>query len=54
MIIQSPIENSTVNFVAPIIFNTDNQTMAQIIIDNRNDFSIAEPIKNYLKGSENG
>ncbi|MEW5831229.1 MAG: flagellar assembly protein FliW [Campylobacterota bacterium] len=54
MIIQSPIENSTVNFVAPIIFNTDNQTMAQIIIDNRNDFSIAEPIKTYLKGSENG
>lgn len=54
MIIQSPIENSTVNFVAPIIVNTDNQTMAQIIIDNRNDFSIAEPIKNYLKGSENG
>lgn len=54
MIVQTPIENSTVNFVAPLIFNTDNQVMAQIIIDDRNDFSIAEPIKNYLKGPENG
>ena len=50
MILQSPIENSTVNFVAPLIFNADNQTMAQIIIDNRADFGIAEPIKSYLKG----
>lgn len=50
VILTSPIENSTINFVAPLIFNTDNGTMAQIIIDNRSDFSIAEPIKNYLKG----
>lgn len=49
VILNTPIENSTVNFVAPLIFNTDNQTMAQIIIDNRADFSIAEPIKTYLK-----
>ncbi|MGZ5208701.1 MAG: flagellar assembly protein FliW [Sulfuricurvum sp.] len=48
VILNTPIENSTVNFVAPLIFNTDNQTMAQIIIDNRADFSIAEPIRNYL------
>ncbi|MDD5716406.1 MAG: flagellar assembly protein FliW [Sulfuricurvum sp.] len=52
MILQTPIENSTINFVAPLIFNTDNHTMAQIIIDNRSDFGISEPIKNYLKGSE--
>lgn len=51
MILQTPLEKSTINFVAPLIFNTDNQTMAQIIIDNRSDFGIAEPIKNYLKGS---
>ncbi len=50
MILQSPIERSTINFVAPIIFNTDNQTMAQIIIDNRADFGIAEPVEKYLKG----
>ncbi|MGA9046084.1 flagellar assembly protein FliW [Sulfuricurvum sp.] len=53
MILQTPIEHSTINFVAPLIFNTDNQTMAQIIVDNRADFGIAEPIKKYLKESEN-
>jgi len=51
MILQTPLEKSTINFVAPLIFNTDNQTMAQIIVDNRSDFGIAEPIKNYLKSS---
>lgn len=50
VILSSSIEDSTINFVAPLIFNTDNQTMAQIIIDNRPDFAIAEPIRNYLKG----
>ena len=50
VILTTPIENSTINFVAPLIFNTDNQTMAQIIIDNRADFGIADPIKNYLNG----
>ena len=51
MILQTPIENSTINFIAPLIFNTDNQTMAQIIIDNRADFGIAESVNSYLKGS---
>jgi flagellar assembly factor FliW len=53
MILQRPIEKSTINFVAPIVFNTDNQTMAQIIVDNRSDFGISEPISNYLNGSDN-
>lgn len=52
MILQTPIENSTINFIAPLIFNTDNQTMAQIIIDNRADFGIAESVNSYLKGSQ--
>ena len=54
MILQSPIEKSTINFVAPLVFNTYNQMMAQIIVDNRMDFGIAEPISNYLKGEANG
>lgn len=54
VILHTEIENSTINFVAPLIFNTDNQTMAQIIIDNRTDFSIADPIYTYLKEPENG
>lgn len=53
VILNTTIEESTINFVAPLIFNTDNQTMAQIIIDNRADFSISEPIRNYLKGGSN-
>ena len=53
VILNTSIEESTINFVAPLIFNTDNQTMAQIILDNRPDFAIAEPIRNYLKGSAN-
>lgn len=51
MILQTPIEKSTINFVAPLIFNTDTQSMAQIIIDNRADFGIAEPIEKYLQKS---
>lgn len=53
VILNTSIEESTINFVAPLIFNTDNQTMAQIIIDNRPDFAIAEPIRNYLKETSN-
>jgi len=53
LILHTPIENSTINFVAPLIFNTDNQTMAQIIIDNRADFSITDPIRNYLSLNNN-
>lgn len=53
VILSSTIENSTINFIAPLVFNTDNQSMAQVIIDNRPDFEIAEPIRNYLKGKSN-
>ncbi len=53
VILNTSIEESTINFIAPLIFNTDNQTMAQIILDNRPDFTIAEPIRNYLKGGSN-
>lgn len=49
VILTTPIEESSINFVAPLVFNTTNGTMAQIILDHRPDFAIAEPIKNYLK-----
>ncbi len=48
IVVQTPIENSFVNFVAPLVFNTDNHTMAQMIIDDRGDYAIAESISNYL------
>jgi len=49
VVVQDPISSSTVNFAAPIIFNTDNKTMIQIILEtSSNDFGIAEPISNFL------
>lgn len=49
VVLSSPIENSMINFAAPLVFNTDNGCMAQILIDNSSRFSIADPIRNYLK-----
>lgn len=54
VILTTPIENSKINFAAPLIFNTDNGQMAQIIIDNSSEFGIAEPIKNYLQDRTDG
>jgi len=53
VVVQNPISSSTVNFAAPIIFNTDNKTMVQVILDSSaNDFGIAEPISNFLKKNQ--
>ena len=51
VMIQKPIENSTVNFVAPLIFNTDTKLMAQMIINDRQDYGVTEVIKSFF--SEN-
>ena len=50
MVVESNIENSTVNFLAPLVFNLDNQEMAQVILDgNRyNQYGLVEKISNYL------
>lgn len=50
MIISAPIENSTVNFIAPLIFNIDKKIMAQAILDNSKypNFGILEQISNYI------
>ena len=52
MVIQTPIQESTVNFLAPVVFNFDNSTMAQVILDSLKypDYKLAEPISNYYKG----
>lgn len=51
LVIQKPLENSTVNFLAPIIINHDNNTLAQCILDpNKNrDFGMAETIASFKK-----
>ncbi len=49
ILIQTPIENSVVNFIGPMIFNTDNQKAAQVIISDSNEYGVAEKISNFLK-----
>lgn len=54
MIIETPIENSYVNFLAPLIFNKKRGLMGQIVLDTQKypDFHIAEPLKKYLDKRE--
>jgi flagellar assembly factor FliW len=54
MILDTPIENSHVNFMAPLVFNTSNGKMGQVILDSAKypDFGLADPLKNYLDVTE--
>ena len=54
VVIQKPLDKSTINFVAPIIFNTDNNTMAQTILDGKAaaDHGMAECISDFMNKSE--
>jgi len=54
MIIATPIETSTINFIAPLIFNTDNGTVAQVLLDSGKhpDFALMDSISNYLNKEE--
>lgn len=54
VIIHNPIEESMVNFLAPIIINQDNNTMLQLILDSTRyrDYGIGEPIRTFMQGSE--
>lgn len=49
VVIQEPLENSSINFLAPIIVNTDNNTIAQAILNkvNHPEFGMAETIKSF-------
>ncbi|RUM66864.1 MAG: flagellar assembly protein FliW [Sulfurimonas sp.] len=49
VIIQEPLDASKINFLAPLIFNGDNQTMAQIILkpEEYPDFGMAESIQSF-------
>ncbi|WP_299545791.1 flagellar assembly protein FliW [uncultured Helicobacter sp.] len=48
--IQEPIQNSTINFLAPILFNFENQTLAQVVLENQKyeNFGLAEPISKFF------
>jgi len=51
VVIQKPLEDSLVNFLAPIVINEDNKKVAQIVLDPRENpnFGMAEPIKEFIK-----
>ena len=48
-IIQTPVEDSVVNFIGPMIFNTDNKKAAQLVLSESTEYGIAEKISIYLK-----
>ncbi|BDY13506.1 flagellar assembly protein FliW [Hydrogenimonas cancrithermarum] len=55
VIIDTPLENSHVNFIAPLVFNTKNGTMAQVVLDSVKypDYGLADPLKAFFKAAEN-
>ncbi|PAF53414.1 flagellar biosynthesis protein FliW [Helicobacter sp. 13S00482-2] len=54
MVIQTPIQNSTINFLAPVVFNFDNHTMGQVVLDSLKypQYGLAESISNYYQPEE--
>jgi len=50
MVVATPIEESRVNFAAPLIFNTKTKKLAQIILDEAKyaDYGLSEKISDYL------
>jgi flagellar assembly factor FliW len=55
LIVQTPINNSKVNFLAPIIFNKDNAKAAQIALSVKDypNFKVADDLKNYMTETPN-
>ena len=49
VLIQTPIEDSIVNFIGPLVFNTDTNRAAQIILQESTNYSVAEKISTFLK-----
>ncbi|MBA3025146.1 MAG: flagellar assembly protein FliW [Sulfurimonas sp.] len=48
VLIQTPIEDSMVNFIGPLVFNTDTKKAAQIILQEATKYSVAEKISSFL------
>lgn len=49
VIIQKPLEDSTVNFIAPIVVNHDNKRLAQAVLNTKKhpDFGMCESISSF-------
>jgi flagellar assembly factor FliW len=48
LIISNPLEDSRINFVGPLIFNTDNQSMIQLILADNSPYGVAEKLSDFL------
>ena len=50
MIVSTPIETSVVNFIAPLVFNTDKDYVSQVLLDSNKykEYGIMENISDYL------
>ena len=50
MIVSTPIETSVVNFIAPLVFNTDKGSVAQVLLDSNKykEYGIMENISDYI------
>jgi len=49
VLIQTPIEDSVINFIGPLVFNTDTNKATQIILNESSKYGVAEKISNFLK-----
>jgi flagellar assembly factor FliW len=51
MVVQNPLEESKVNFLAPLIFNKDKGLMGQVVLraSENPDFGLAESIGSFNK-----
>ena len=54
VVIQQPLEKSTVNFLAPIIVNNDTKQIAQAVLKKQNhpDFGMSEKIESFKEQEE--
>lgn len=51
MVVATPIEDSRINFAAPLIFNTKNKKLGQMILNEMKyeEYGLAEKLSDYLK-----
>lgn len=49
LIVKKPFEDSLANFLAPLVFNVDNKTMAQVVLDEQiyKEFTNLEPLSKF-------
>jgi flagellar assembly factor FliW len=50
MIVSHPIETSVINFLAPLVFNIDEKSVAQVLLDStkHKDYGLLENISDYI------